>query len=426
MKFSRYNHLFTREDKYFVYNSLTNSFAQVGKEIYKLLKKGEDTHYINDNQEILDDETMKLLKDMKVIDANDDVECNSIKFKSLSQRFNTNYLSLTINPTLSCNFCCPYCFEVSHDSIYMNDEVEDEIIRYIKRFANIKNLYVTWFGGEPLMAFERIKTLTHKILDLNINYHSGMITNGYLLSEEVIRQLSGLKIETIQITLDGNADTHNKRRCLKGGYPTFSKIIDNIKLSQQLSPQTRINVRVNIDKTNEREFVDLYDKFAKLNLPNLIVYPGFVIDISGNDDNCGLFDNLDISGFLNDTYCKHGIYLPMMYPDGNVSSCSVRHAYSTIIGPKGEFYKCWNDVGNKEKVYGSLSDGIINKEIFLKYVMDADNLTDPICDNCKFMPICNGGCPYVRIQEKDKGKGCEKACILFKNNPDDFLWNYYN
>lgn len=78
----------------------------------------------------------------------------------------------------------------------MDDRTENGIIDYIKK-TKARNLFVTWFGGEPLLAFDRIRSLSEKIFDLDINYHSGMITNGYLLSEDIINDLEKLRIGSL-------------------------------------------------------------------------------------------------------------------------------------------------------------------------------------------------------------------------------------
>lgn len=61
-------------------------------------------------------------------------------------------LSLTIAPTLECNFSCEYCFE-SHTKNIMSIEIQNEIYSWVKVAAQDKmNVNITWYGGEPLLA----------------------------------------------------------------------------------------------------------------------------------------------------------------------------------------------------------------------------------------------------------------------------------
>lgn len=56
---------------------------------------------------------------------------------------------------------------------------------------------------------------TAKNKDKFASYSASIVTNGYLLTEKVAKQLKKLNIENVQITLDGPAYIHNKRRYLK-------------------------------------------------------------------------------------------------------------------------------------------------------------------------------------------------------------------
>ena len=87
--------------------------------------------------------------------------------------------------------------------------------------------------------------------------------------------------------------------------------------------------------------------------------------------------------------------------------CSARHITSFVIGPEGELYKCWNDIGIKEKTIGTVKEVSLSHELLLKYLLENDPLSDCNCENCSCFPICEGGCPYKRIYQKD---GQESFC----------------
>ncbi|GEM_PF-3547568 len=87
-------------------------------------------------------------------------------------------------------------------------------------------------------------------------------------------------------------------------------------------------------------------------------------------------------------------------------------------------YKCWNDIGNSEKVIGVLgnSEGITDamSSVLLKYLTDADPLDKDDCKTCFYLPICGGGCPYERISNETGGKHFD-TCDLMKDHIADFL-----
>lgn len=259
-KFSKYSYLFEREGKFFLYAPLSNSFAEIDKETYDCLLSVQKGLICTHN---MDDEVKKLLRKMKVVDVDDELEINKLKANHLLHRFNPRHLYLTINPTLACNFACPYCFEASHPADFMTDEVGNAIIAFIQQRVHVTQLHVNWFGGEPLLAFNRIITLSKRMQNLGLKYNAGMITNGYLLTPDKAKLFEELQISSIQITIDGSEHTHNARRFLKGGGPTYQTILKNIEETCKCSPRTFISVRVNIDKTNGDEFFEVLSYFRE-------------------------------------------------------------------------------------------------------------------------------------------------------------------
>lgn len=60
----------------------------------------------------------------------------------------------------------------------------------------------------------------------------------------------------------------------------------------------------------------------------------------------------------------------------------------------------------------------INRQLY-----GADPLEDANCVKCKYLPICGGGCPIQRIQNKFEN-GANNPCIYYKGYMLDFLKFY--
>ncbi|KAF5042676.1 4Fe-4S single cluster domain protein [anaerobic digester metagenome] len=426
MKWSKYNYLFQDNNNYFIYNALSNSFAEIDVDSYNLFKllSVNPEHPLTSVAE----EDISLMKEAKFI-ADDYEEYLRIKHSTQLNRFDNSFLSLTINPTLDCNFNCPYCFESENrKKEYMDDKTEEEIIKFINtKISSINGIYLTWFGGEPLLAFKRIVSLTQSIKNLNVPFGAKMITNGYLLSKTKIELLDSLCINSVQITIDGTKDVHNSRRKLLNNQGTFDKIVENIS-NILINSKTHIIIRVNIDESNKNEYINVCKYFSKKvdkNYYNRIsIVPGFVDDINSCSNDSCLFDRNKKSIFLIETYKKYGIDAWGFFPSSERYECPTRNINTFTIGPKGELYKCWNDVGKPEKVIGVLGNnkGITNamSSILLKYLSDADPLDNAECKACFYFPICGGGCPYERISNETGGKLFD-TCDLMKDHIEDFL-----
>ena len=84
-----------------------------------------------------------------------------------------------------------------------------------------------------------------------------VITNGLLLTPEVVDRLLPFGLNGVKITLDGDRDTHNRMRPLRGGQGTFDKIIANVR---QVADKCRISIGGNFDESS----VDSYPGAARL------------------------------------------------------------------------------------------------------------------------------------------------------------------
>jgi len=257
MKWSIFNFLYPskNDNGWVLYNSLSNVLINMNQDNYeKLISLRENPILINMFS------NAKELINSKILVEDDQIEIDKLKLEVLRKRFTNDILDITIVPTLSCNFNCTYCFQDGLPTYIMDDRTEDNIIDFIKLFkSNIKFLQITWFGGEPLLVFDKIKSISKKLInEINIPFESNIITNGYLLDENVIAQLDNLHIKFIQITIDGLEETHNTRRRLHNNKNTFQTIIKNLESVIKLKPEIKISIRVNIDKDNTDEYHKIY------------------------------------------------------------------------------------------------------------------------------------------------------------------------
>ena len=123
---SKYNTLFARESVYLFYNSLSNAFVELSKYYYDQLRQYKPGEAI----EIADKELEAQLIRMKALVDDDEYEIRKIRFTATARRYGNESLSLTINPTVACNFRCPYCFEEGHPVTRMTDEIEEKVLAH--------------------------------------------------------------------------------------------------------------------------------------------------------------------------------------------------------------------------------------------------------------------------------------------------------
>lgn len=305
----------------------------------------------------------------------------------------------------------------------MDDETEKKIIEFIdKDYKGVKVLRIAWFGGEPLLAFDRIVSLTEKIKELKIEFQSEMVTNGYLLNMEKIRLLKELNINNLQITVDGTEETHNKRRPHFEHKETYKTILDNIKNlinhSKSIKNDIEIHIRINIDNENKNEYsvasADLKHKF-----PEAYIYPGIVTGEATiskcNELSCALNRKEQAEFYFEQYENSKNIDLDYYPTWFGIANCTATRLNDFVIGPQGEIYSCWHDVGDDRTLRGNIheNDVITNSVLLSRFIEGIDPFEDEKCKNCFYLPICGGGCPYYRVLNKYYNQNIEK-CTMHK------------
>ena len=333
-------------------------------------------------------------------------------------------VGLTICPTMGCNFDCPYCFE-DHGSGTMSQDVQDDIIALTERMldaSHTQRLSVTWFGGEPLLAPDVIESLSARLIALaderDISYSASIVTNGYLLTQEMVDMLHKAKVDSAQITIDGLEATHDATRYLRGGGPTFARITSNLR---ETNIPFKVNIRHNFHEGNKSEVEELESYIGQLaeeSGNNLRYYPALVTGSETADERgkqVGLLCENDASGI--------GVKQESgRFHAGRGHYCGAHSVWSVGVDDKGNLQKCWEAVDKPDLSYGTAHDWdpadplatASNPDNLTKYLNTATALDDEECRECVWLPSCSGGCPYKRLFEK-------RQCIAFKDNPEAYV-----
>jgi len=405
MKLSNYNLKLNFDNKYAIYNTLTRK--------YVLYDKSEE-NYINnllDNMnkgkyEIKEiDILKKLSKNGIVIEDNLD-EIQKVTYLFNKTKYQDRRFILIISPTLDCNFRCPYCFEERRNS-YISDEIIDNLIAFVKKIAKeINTLQVCWFGGEPMLQFEKIKNMTKIFKEICENegcsYTSTMTTNGYLFNDERINALNDFNMKRIQITLDGDREIHNQKRPLEDGSGTFDKILENI--NKIVDKNIPLFLRINVDKNNVDSIPKLFDFIPENKRGKVTIN---MCNIFQNDEYTNLFPLYKIAidkGFK------------FEFPRKQLQICEGSFINSITIQPDGKITPC-QMCSEKGFNFGSIGkDGKLllkNESEFYRF-RATSALDNEKCKDCSRFPLCLGGCYFNRYKDNT-------VCISTNKGEQEFL-----
>lgn len=318
-------------------------------------------------------------------------------------KFSRESLHLVLATTMDCNLVCPYCYENRRKG-KMSIEVQDAIIQFVQENVNhgVHKLDVTWYGGEPLLYPDIILTLATRIRkiadDSGCELTMYMVTNGYLFTPELVELIDRIGIVKVQITLDGLKKHHDARRHLRNGNGTFDKIFDNLKLFDEYS--IRVDVRMNVDNENCGDYIGLQQTLAKLDNPNIILYPSPVEDINPDTIN-------EVSDFMSfedfemfaSGICKEGdaTSAATKVLDDRYCYCQAETENSYVIDELGNCYKCWDQVGRVETCCFNITSPDDKNYPNITKFMSWDPFRDEKCGHCIFLPVCFGGCKFHRM-----------------------------
>ena len=335
----------------------------------------------------------------------------------------------TICTTMACNFDCPYCFEERRQG-KMSAEVQDDVVALAGRMLDAsfaKELVVTWYGGEPLLAPDVIESLSERFMELTkergASYSANIVTNGYLLTPENVDMLVRCGVSFAQVTIDGIGATHDATRRLAGGKGTYERIIENI--SRPGLPIT-IQVRVNVHEGNIAQVDELGAAMRKVALESgnkVRFYPKPVLSSEVADDRgqqVGILHDmheLDLS--LRDDVPHIRV--------GEDHGCAALTLWSLLIDERGGLHKCAGlTAADSRYVYATAHDWdpakpfgtASNPGVLASYLNCADPVPDDECRECVWLPVCGGGCPHYRLQGNRK-------CLPYRDDPERYVLAQY-
>ena len=383
-------------------------------------------------------EALQALADNGFLVSRDRSEREAVESYFTSFREDTSQLRVTILTTLQCNFACDYCYQGERDgggqaAGKMSLETAVQVAAWIAREADHvrpRQLVLTFFGGEPLLNVPAMVEIAERCArhaaSRGVTQIVNIITNGLLLTPEIAERMKPLGLTGVKVTLDGDRETHDRKRPLRGGQGTFDRIIENIRRTAPLVPVT---IGGNFDAETAGRYPALLDflksqdfagRVAKVSFkpvirPAVPALPAGAIPVApagsgaaapacgrggaagartGSPcDSCGLAD--DTMSFLREETLRHG------FPTGDgvhMGPCEVHRRHSHTIGPDGSLYACPGFTGEFAQAVGHI-DG--RHEAGHEAAARRFDRLAPWrqCGDCPFVPVCGGGCAVAAHAE---------------------------
>lgn len=389
MKWSKYNYQWSDENNNLItYNSLHNTIIS-GK--------------VDDYQNIEADSRKQLEEGGFIV--GDVVDENVLMNNYIHKRNKaTKSLSCWIFVSNDCNLACPYCWEKDGLLVAgsnMKEDIYKQVVSWVISKVNAKKmeeLVITFMGGEPLLNLKAIEYIAMEIGATNIPTTFEIITNGVLLKEETIRTLKRLNIHSYQITLDGTAMVHNKRRKYKDGRGSFEEIVHNILLLINEDDKANIVIRINVDMENYKSIPYLLRMLKNLKFNKFVAI--CLNDTILEDDSHNEFILKQVISIL-----KLAQSLEFRIAYGELNNCWMMSESWFMVNVDGLLYKCPSVVGNIDYAVGSID----SEQMYEAYDKQMSMTPWQQCLNCELVGLCSGGCPNRDIISERAGH-CQKVC----------------
>lgn len=342
--------------------------------------------------------------------------------KSLPAPHRPDFNRLVLMLAGGCNMGCSYCFEkdvpIYQNPNLMTKERADEILDWFFKHQEGKTAHVQLYGGEALLNWPVLKYVVEKMQawanENDIEFTKYLITNGTLLNPERIAFLKAHHV-TIQVSVDGDEETHNRFRVFKSGKPTMDRIKPNIEeLSRQ---KADFNLRAVLTREN-RDPHEVIEGLRTLGAEKVS------FEVVATDNPQAQFTDEDWEVFNE----KYGDFVQSPFtvwhqlPDEMQSMiiriCDGKRVFygcgagisEVTVAPDGSIYEC-------QRIYRTPYSNIAQDKSPTELASSLLTMVDdrPICQDCWARYLCGGGCMHQSHVGHGKDDPLPQYCIMKRN-----------
>lgn len=309
--------------------------------------------------------------------------------------------------TYRCNLRCEFCYVGDHDARELGTLDMKKIVSRIYNEAMIPS--VSFTGGEPLLRGDIVALIAHAV---RTGLWTNLITNGTLLSRDLIRALVGAGLSSAQVSLEGpSAAIHDAITGIAGAFESATRGVEMLR-----DAGIPVHTNTTLSKNNIRHATEIVTLVKRLGLSRLSM--NLVIPCGRAGANHGLWIPYSEIGdrVLEVKRCAEAqgirflwyspvplcMFNPIAHGLGNKACAAITGLLS--VDPAGNVIPCssWREpVGSLlERGFGEIwaSPGAI-------HCKNADYAPDE-CRQCTHIAACKGACPlYWRALGKGEIRG---------------------
>jgi uncharacterized protein len=427
-RLSKYVFEVKRTEGYALYHSIFGNLCLLDKPAFSLLKSFQNAKTISaalkkyKNQKVKKN-AQALIKEFlkrEFLIKSGTVEYSEFKKYVKNQNQNIDkgkeLCIIQLVVTNICNFRCRYCFV---DTTYCSKErmrtqkdpnnkmmkkqdakkYIQTVIKHIKKHGR-KNLFIQFFGGEPLVNWPVIKYVLKEFSDgkeYGVKIRYSIVSNGSLITEEIAKYFKKYDVAFI-VSFDS---PRGEDRVLANGKNSLQLVKNNIKILKKYNNRISTNSAITL-KTFRYFDVDLVDFSAQNGIKEIGVVFDFNLDFYKKYSIPKIVNkfwkfclyarknNIVVTG-----YWHHAFQLLLEnkhFTKGGYKTCPAMGALLSIE-PSGVVYAC----KASSAYYGNMNDfkKIFSSKNYLNYGKHPFRRRT-YCKGCEIENFCSNICAGVR------------------------------
>lgn len=316
---------------------------------------------------------------------------------------------VTFKVTLKCNLACQYCY--GRDNHAQGKEMsDDEILRgiqFVHKYASIvgaNNLTICWHGGEPFLFAQKLPAFIEYANELfsksGIKVSHGTQTNATLLKPDTYDLIKTYFGGFVGVSID----LFSKYRTFPSGKDSTEVAIKNI--DNALKSGIKCGAINLLTKDNINRIDDIYDFYKErqmnvrlsrvfpINPSDTLSSPMYISDEEYAEAMIRFFDrwSTDPEPANNTDIVKLIADLLLGIPSLCLREANCHKRY-LAFSPGGDIFSC-AEFDVPESIIGNFLEQE-PEEFIQSHAQEKIATMAPIpdkCQQCKFMPTCNGGC----------------------------------
>ena len=344
-----------------------------------------------------------------------------------------------------CNLGCDYCYYLDKAFLYggkeprMSLEVLEAVIRAYIEANDVPEVQFVWHGGEPLVVgldfYRKAVEYQKKYADGKV-IHNSLQTNGTLLTADWASFLRDNDF-LVGLSLDGPEAIHDRYRRDRGGEPTFSRVMEGLRLLKERGVE--FNTLTTVSKAGEGHGAEVY-RFLKetgsrymqfLPVMEFVKYRGKrqrpVIADPSEDGATPAFWSVSAAGFgrfmtdIFDAWVRTdvGRYYVQLFDSALSAWCGLREGVcvfgrtcsgNAVIEHNGDLYACDHFVYPAYRIGNVLETPLrtlMETEKVKRFAYRKWTTLPRECQRCPWLPACNGECPQHRSAKDGKNVLCD-------------------